>query len=98
MGRAQLVTMRPVAALGFVRSELDRGTLSGDVTPLFASRLIAGLTHLFDEITFVHNRAAVATLALHDVDDARNIAHKCRLAYLSPETFDLGPLEPDEAA
>lgn len=91
MGQARLVTVSALALFGDMKREVMEGTDRGEITPFRASRIAQALDSLASALVFAHNRAAVASLALRDVRDVRNIENACAKARISPLTFDLGP-------
>lgn len=97
MGSAQLCTGTALAVFADTRREVTDGADRGEITPYRASRIIGQLIRLADAMQFAHNRNRVASLALRDVQDARNIVETCMRAYIDPRTFDFGP-QGDEAA
>jgi hypothetical protein len=93
MGQAALCTGTALAVFEDTRREIADAAYRGEITPYRAGRITSQLMRLADALTFAHNRNRVASMALRDVQDARNIAEACRLARISPITFDMGPLD-----
>ena len=91
MGAARLVTASALDVYREVRTDLKQAADTGEITPYWAARLWGGFIKLCDAMVFADNRAKVASLALRDVRDVRNIEETCIAAYISPLTFDLGP-------
>lgn len=91
MGHRHLVTVPAVQVFGEMRREIVDGTNEGDISPYRASRLAGLLIRLDDRLRFAHARVDLASLALRDVDDLRNIEAKCMKAYIAPDAFDLSP-------
>lgn len=89
MGRARLVTDTALDFFTDLRTELDRGALAGEITPLCASRVLHKAQALHDAMTFANNRASLARLALEDVQDTHNIETRCAKARISPRLFGL---------
>lgn len=95
MGAARLCTGTALVVFGDMRREITEGADKGEITPYRASRIVGQLLRLADAMQFAHQRNRVASLALRDVQDPRNIVETCMRAYIDPRTFDFGP-EPDE--
>jgi hypothetical protein len=91
VGQRQLVTVPAVEVFGEMRFEIVDGANAGDITPYRASRLAGLLIRLDDRLRFAHNRVDLASLALRDVDDLRNIEAKCLKAYIAPDLFEPAP-------
>jgi hypothetical protein len=91
MGHRHLVTVPAVQVFGEMRREIVDGANDGDISPYRASRLAGLLIRLDDRLRFAHNRIDLASLALRDVDDLRNIEAKCLRAYIAPEMFEPAP-------
>ena len=91
MGQARLVTTRALDVFRDTRKEIVDATNAGDIAPFRAARIYGQLVRLEDEMTFADNRAHVASLALRDVKDVRNIEERCARAWMNPVVFDLGP-------
>jgi histone acetyltransferase (RNA polymerase elongator complex component) len=96
VGRAEIVTAPAVRDFQDYAETVKRILTRGDLSPgsLHLVRVQRDIAEA--AITFAHNRAQVARLALENVSNVRNIEVKCARARVPVHVFDLGP-EPEAA-